>query len=108
MALNEFERLEKEKLITQVKPEHLRTALYDYFNNSNLPSDLSRISTPSRQHILTDAITLFTTPKKPTISSWVIELDIIIDNKPSDLTAIYSISTTDTTSKIDLYAIFTQ
>lgn len=108
IALNEFERLEKEELITQVKPEHLRTALRDYFNSSNWPSDLSHISPPTREHILTDSVTIFTNPKKPSTSSWMIELGIIIDNKPSDLTATYSISTTGTTSKIDLYAIITQ
>lgn len=108
IALNEFERLEEEELITQVKPEHLRTALRDYFNSSNWPSDLSHISPPTKGYILTDSITIFTKPKTPSISSWMIELDIIIDNKPSDLTAIYSISTTGTTSKIDLYAIITQ
>ena len=105
---NEFEKLNAPGYINHSKAEYLRRAFLDYFDNDNHTSDFARISTPSRDHIVNNSVTLYSDPRNPSPKSWMIESDVIIDDQRSDLTAIYLIGECDSPEKVELYAVLTQ
>lgn len=108
IRFNKFNELHTEGYLTESKPEDIKRVLVEYFNNDKNVSNLKKISPPSKEFIQCNAATFFITPKKPDPNQWRIELNLIINDIESDLTAIYYLDTSVSPEKVQLYDLLIQ